>query len=127
MHANLLGEQVIAAGVWQSGLAQVLGGLVVVAVLIGAFMLGIRIKNRELPPPDPESQPHRPASDQLPGEMSEYRKASEVPLNDGEHRLMPYNLNSSGETDPEPPSEERRKWRGISSGGFGSGGPGHGD
>ncbi|MFE5613633.1 DUF6479 family protein [Streptomyces sp. NPDC056524] len=124
MHANLLGEQVIAAGVWQSGLAQVLGGLVVVAVLIGAFMLGIRIKNRELPPPDPESQPHRPASDQLPGEMSEYRKASEVPLNDGEHRLMPYNLNSSGETDPEPPSEERRKWRGISSGGFGSGGPG---
>ncbi|MFD0141490.1 MULTISPECIES: DUF6479 family protein [unclassified Streptomyces] len=127
MHPHLLGEQVIAAGVWQSGLAQVLGGLVVVAVLIGAFMLGIRIKNRELPPPDPESQPHRPASDQLPGEVSEYRKASEVPLNDGEHRLMPYNLNSSGETDPEPPSEERRKWRGISSGGFGSGGPGHGD
>ncbi|WP_306324791.1 DUF6479 family protein [Streptomyces venezuelae] len=127
MHAYLLGEQVLATGVWQSGLAQVLGGLVVVAVLIGAFMLGIRIRNRELPPPDPETQPHRPASDHLPGEMSEYRKASEVPPNDGEHRLMPYNLSSSGETDPEPPSEERRKWHGISSGGFGSGGPGHGD
>ncbi|WP_030691136.1 DUF6479 family protein [Streptomyces globisporus] len=127
MHTYVLREPALAAGVWQSGLAQVLGGLVVVAVLIGAFVLGIRVKNRELPPPEPESQPQRPDTEQLPGEVSEYRKSSEVPQTDGEHRLMPYNLKNSGEADSEPQSEEKRKWRGISSGGFGSGGTGHGD
>lgn len=49
MHTHTLVEPVLAAGVWQSGLAQVLGGLLVVAVLIGAFALGIRVRNRELP------------------------------------------------------------------------------
>ncbi|MEU6977674.1 MULTISPECIES: DUF6479 family protein [unclassified Streptomyces] len=127
MHTHTLVEPVLAAGVWQSGLAQVLGGLLVVAVLIGAFALGIRVRNRELPPPEPESQPHRPATDQPPGEVTEYRKPSEMPQTDGEHRLLPYNLTSAGEADREPQSEERRKWRGISSGGFGSGGTGHGD
>ena len=115
-----------AAGVWQSGLAQVLGGLIVVAVLIGAFILGIRVKNKELPPPDPEEQPHRPAEG-LPGEVSEYRRPAEMPKPDGEHRLMPYQLKDGTETSPDPPSEEKRKWGGISSGGFGSGGTGHGD
>ncbi|MFJ9826600.1 DUF6479 family protein [Streptomyces sp. NPDC101160] len=116
-----------AAGVWQSGLAQVLGGLIVVAVLIGAFAYGIRVKNKELPPPDPEAQPHRPEDAGLPGESSEYRKPKEMPQTDGEHRLMPYQLKDGGETQAEPPTEEKRKWGGISSGGFGSGGPGHGD
>ncbi|MFJ3904549.1 DUF6479 family protein [Streptomyces sp. NPDC090025] len=116
-----------AAGVWQSGLAQVLGGLIVVALLIAAFMFGIRVKNRELPPPDPETQPHRPDTDQLPGEVSEYRKPAEMPHTDGAHRLMPYQLKDGGEAATDPPSEEKRKWGGISSGGFGSGGPGHGD
>ncbi|MEV6201475.1 DUF6479 family protein [Streptomyces sp. NPDC051771] len=127
MRVDLLEGPTLAAGVWQSGLAQVLGGLVVVAILIGAFVFGMRVNNKELPPPDPESQPHRPESDRLPGEMTEYRKPSDVPLTDGEHRLMPYNLTNTGEPAPEPPSEEERKWRGISSGGFGSGGTGHGD
>ncbi|MFD0078161.1 DUF6479 family protein [Streptomyces sp. NPDC127166] len=127
MHTHVLGTSALAAGVWQSGLAQVLGGLIVVAVLIGAFVLGIRVKNKELPPPDPESQPRRPDTGDTPGEVSEYRKPAEMPYTDGEHRLMPYNLKSSGEPDTDPPSEEKRKWRGISSGGFGSGGTGHGD
>ncbi|MFI1712548.1 DUF6479 family protein [Streptomyces sp. NPDC053513] len=127
MHMYVSQEPVLAAGVWQSGLAQVLGGLIVVVVLIGAFVLGIRIKNRELPPPDPKAQPRRPDTDRLPGEVSEHRKPSEVPQTDGEHRLRPHNLKNSGETDPGPQSEEKRKWGGISSGGFGSGGTGHGD
>lgn len=127
MNAHILGTAETAAGVWQSGLAQVLGGLIVVAVLIGAFAFGVRVRNKELPPPDPESQPQRPDTGGLPGEVFEYRKPSEMPHTDGEHRLMPYNLKSSGEPDTEPPSEEKRKWRGISSGGFGSGGTGHGD
>ncbi|MFE5830495.1 DUF6479 family protein [Streptomyces sp. NPDC056488] len=118
----------LAAGVWQSGLAQVLGGLVVVAVLIGAFMFGIRVRNRESAPPKTEEQPHRPDNGALPGESSEYRKGAEMPQTDAEHRLMPYQLNHSGtEASPEPPDEEKRKWGGISSGGFGSGGTGHGD
>ncbi|MFD3941242.1 DUF6479 family protein [Streptomyces sp. NPDC058579] len=119
-----------AAGVWQSGLAQVLGGLVVVAVLIGAFWLGMRVRDKESATPKAEEQPHRPEGG-LPGEMSEYRRPAEMPHTDGEHRLMPYELKNGGtsgtETSPDPPSEEKRKWGGISSGGFGSGGTGHGD
>ncbi|WP_225801319.1 DUF6479 family protein [Streptomyces sp. NK15101] len=117
-----------AAGVWQTGLAQVLGGLVLVGVLIGAFALGMRLKDKEAPPPDPPSHPRRPETDRPPGEMSEYRRPAEVPGTDGAHRLTPHQLKGSGtETSPEPPSEERRKWGNISSGGFGSGGVGHGD
>ncbi|MCT4354572.1 DUF6479 family protein [Streptomyces sp. Je 1-79] len=115
-----------AAGVWQSGMAQVLGGLVVVAVLIGAFWFGMRVRDKESPTPKPEDQPHRPEGG-LPGETSEYRKSTEMPQTDGEHRLMPYELKRGSEDSPEPPSEEKRKWGGISSGGFGSGGTGHGD
>ncbi|MEU0405239.1 DUF6479 family protein [Streptomyces sp. NPDC006197] len=118
----------LAAGVWQSGMGQVLGGLVLVAVLIGAFWFGYRVRNREPDPPKPEEQPHRPDTGALPGETSEYRKPTEMPQTDGEHRLMPYQLKNSGtETSSDPPSEEKRKWGGISSGGFGSGGTGHGD
>ncbi|MET9672010.1 DUF6479 family protein [Streptomyces sp. NPDC006482] len=128
---TLSAAEVLAAGVWQSGLGQVLGGLVIVAVLIGAVWLGFRVRDRESDTPKPEEQPHRPETDQLPGEMTEYRRPAEMPQTDGEHRLMPYQLKGSGtsgtETSPDPPSEEKRKWGGISSGGFGSGGTGHGD
>ncbi|WP_030749357.1 DUF6479 family protein [Streptomyces griseus] len=123
---TLSAAEVLAAGVWQSGLGQVLGGLVLVAVLIGAFWFGYRVRTREPRPPRPDEQPHRPDTDQLPGEMSEYRRPAEVPRTDGAHRLMPYQLKDGG-TSAGPPSEEKRKWGGISSGGFGSGGTGHGD
>ncbi|MEU4067398.1 DUF6479 family protein [Streptomyces wedmorensis] len=124
---TLSAAEILAAGVWQSGLAQVLGGLVIVGVLIGAFWLGMRVRDRESEPPKPDEQPHRPDTDALPGEMSEYRRPAEMPQTDGEHRLMPYQLKDGTETSPDPPSEEKRKWGGISSGGFGSGGTGHGD
>ncbi|MFJ8661077.1 DUF6479 family protein [Streptomyces sp. NPDC093795] len=126
---TLSAAQTLAAGVWQSGLGQFLAGLVVVFVLIGAVYLGFRVRDRESRTPKPEEHPHRPETDRLPGEMSEYRRPAEMPQTDGEHRLMPYQLKNAGstETSPEPPSEEKRKWGGISSGGFGSGGTGHGD
>ncbi|MFE0650242.1 DUF6479 family protein [Streptomyces sp. NPDC059534] len=125
---TLSAAEILAAGVWQSGLGQVLGGLVIVGVLIGAVWLGFRVRDRESETPKPEEQPHRPDTGALPGESSEYRRAAEMPHTDGEHRLMPYQLKGSGtETSPDPPSEEKRKWGGISSGGFGSGGTGHGD
>ncbi|MFF8834357.1 DUF6479 family protein [Streptomyces sp. NPDC015130] len=125
---TLSAAEALAAGVWQSGLGQVIGGLVLVAVLIGAFWFGYRVRDRESDTPKPEEQPHRPETDALPGEMSEYRRPEVMPQTDGEHRLMPYQLKKSGtETSPDPPTEEKRKWGGISSGGFGSGGTGHGD
>ncbi|MEU7697373.1 MULTISPECIES: DUF6479 family protein [unclassified Streptomyces] len=124
---TLSAAQTLAAGVWQSGLGQVIGGLVLVAVLIAAFWLGTRVRNRESNPPKPEDQPHRPEDGGLPGEASGYRRPTEMPLTDGEHRLMPYQLKDGSEASPDPPSEEKRKWGGISSGGFGSGGTGHGD
>lgn len=84
----------------------------------------VRLRGVELP----EEHARRPENDALPGEISEYRRPAEMPQTDGEHRLMPYQLKASGsETSPEPPPEEKRKRGGISSGGFGSGGTGHGD
>ncbi|MFF1507346.1 DUF6479 family protein [Streptomyces sp. NPDC058326] len=128
---TLSAAQTMAAGVWQSGLGQFLAGLVVVFVLIAAVWLGFRVRDREPRPPKPDEQPHRPETERPPGEVSEYRRPAEMPQTDGEHRLMPYQLKNSGtsgtETSPDPPSEEKRKWGGISSGGFGSGGTGHGD
>ncbi|MFI8368705.1 DUF6479 family protein [Streptomyces sp. NPDC085466] len=124
---NSLSAETLAAGVWQSGLGQVLGGVVLVAVLIAAFWFGYRVRTRESRPPQPDEQPHRPDTGALPGEMTEYRRPNEMPHTDGEHRLMPYQLKDGGTTDTEPQSEEKRKWGGISSGGFGSGGTGHGD
>lgn len=93
---TLSAAETLAAGVWQSGLGQVLGGLVIVAVLIGAVWLGFRVRDRESDTPKPEDQPHRPETDRLPGEMSEYRRPAVMPQNDGEHRLMPYQLKDSG-------------------------------
>ncbi|HEY9371840.1 DUF6479 family protein [Streptomyces sp.] len=127
----LQSADVTTAGVWQSGLGQVLGGLVLVAILIAAFAWGRYLRAREAKTPKAEEHGHRPETDRLPGEMSEYRRPAVMPQTDGEHRLMPYQLNDGGtsgtETSPDPPSEEKRRWGGISSGGFGSGGTGHGD
>ncbi|MFE5973832.1 DUF6479 family protein [Streptomyces sp. NPDC056460] len=124
---TLSSAQTLAAGVWASGLGQVLGGLVIVAVLIAAVWLGFRVRDRESNPPKPDEQPHRPDDGSLPGETSGYRRPTEMPQTDGEHRLMPYQLKDGSEASPDPPTEEKRKWGGISSGGFGSGGTGHGD
>ncbi|WP_051716273.1 DUF6479 family protein [Streptomyces bikiniensis] len=100
-----------AAAVWQTGLAQASVGLVVVAVIIGAFLLGARIRDEELPPPDPASQPRRPATDRRPGRTSEYRHPVRAPFADATRRLRPHQLlGGRTETSPEPPAEERRKW-----------------
>lgn len=110
--------------------SRVLGGLIVVFVLLGTFMLGIRLKNRESPRPTDE-QPSRPETDRLPGEMSGtagLRRCRRPTASTGSCRTSSRTAARPGsETSPEPPSGEKRKWGGISSGGFGSGGTGHGD
>ncbi|MFB7827648.1 DUF6479 family protein [Streptomyces hydrogenans] len=83
----------------------VLIGVLVVAVLIGAFVLGSRVRDEEAPPPDPASHPLRPPTDRLPGETSAYRRPFEVPRTDWAHRLRPHQLGAATETSPVPPRE----------------------
>ncbi|MFJ5712860.1 MULTISPECIES: DUF6479 family protein [unclassified Streptomyces] len=70
----------------------ILIGLIVVAVLVAGFALGIRLQRGTTPPPLPHEQPRRPATDRLPGEISEFRRAVAVPHLDGARRLSPYQL-----------------------------------
>ena len=50
----------MAAGRGALGIGLIVAGVVVVALLLGAFVLGIRNKRRELPPPRPDEQPRVP-------------------------------------------------------------------
>ncbi|MEW1904439.1 DUF6479 family protein [Streptomyces sp. NPDC056488] len=79
-------------------------GLIVVAVLIGAFVLGARLRETEGPCPQPQDHPRRPATDRPPGEWSEYLRPAAVPLCDHAHRLRPHQMR--GRTEPALPSED---------------------
>ncbi|MFE6225999.1 MULTISPECIES: DUF6479 family protein [unclassified Streptomyces] len=67
-------------------------GLIVVTVLLAGFVLGFRLQRGMTPPPLPHEQPRRPATDRLPGEISEFRRAVAVPHLDRTQRLRPYQL-----------------------------------
>lgn len=67
MHTQFPEMSVLSAGVWQSGLAQVVGGLVVVAILIGAFVFGVRVMKKELPRPSPTPSRTGPRPTSCPG------------------------------------------------------------
>lgn len=103
------------------GIAPLIAGIVVVAGLIAAVAYGIRIRARG---------DQRPSSEGGKGPMApqeyetRHRVPDEVPR-DGERR-MPYEFNDY-DSDSHPGEHERppRKWDEGSSGGFGSGGPGH--
>ncbi|MFI1655982.1 DUF6479 family protein [Streptomyces sp. NPDC020472] len=90
---------------YEEAVMQILIGVVVVAVLIGAFVLGSKVRDGESGPPSPSSHPLRPSTDRLPGRMSEYRRPAEVPRADGTRRLRPYQLRAGTETSPVPPRE----------------------
>ncbi|WP_320774943.1 DUF6479 family protein [Streptomyces sp. CRN 30] len=99
----------------------IVAAFVVVALLIGAFAVGIRVKRRESPPPTPDEQPHMPAGGPV-REMRETRSAEEVPRSD--ERMLPHDLHRQGSRSD--PGQPRRRWDEGSSGSFGSGGPGGG-
>ncbi|MFG3499248.1 DUF6479 family protein [Streptomyces sp. NPDC047928] len=104
------------------GIGPLVAGIFLVGFLIGAFWLGRRIRSREPAAPKPDEQPHRPPDAGLPGEAEGHRRPAE--LTEREDRLMPYELkHENTEPDTSPVSESDQKWRGASSGGFGSGGP----
>ncbi|MCZ9340023.1 DUF6479 family protein [Streptomyces sp. TRM76130] len=103
------------------GAGLVVAAFVVVALLIGAFAVGIRVKRRESPPPAPEEQPHMPAGGPV-RETRESRAPEDVPR--GDERLLPHDLHR--QSSRSAPEQSRPRWDQGGSGSFGSGGPGGG-
>ncbi|WP_326691471.1 MULTISPECIES: DUF6479 family protein [unclassified Streptomyces] len=102
------------------GIAPFAIGIVLVAALIGAVWLGIRIRNREVPP-DPDSQPHLPKEGPT-DEIMENREPDEMPR-DGERRLPHVGVHDQGDRESHPGEPPHRKtWEPGKSGSFGSGG-----
>lgn len=98
-------------------------GLVIVGGLIWAVRMGMRVMEREPDRPRADEQPHLPTGGAV-HEEREMREPDEIPLNeDGDPRLMPYQLHHSGSRRGE--DQHRRRWLPGSSGSFGSGGSGH--
>ncbi|PWI09531.1 hypothetical protein DIZ27_15630 [Streptomyces sp. NWU339] len=104
-------------------LAAFVGGLVVAGALIWAVRVGMKVMDQEESRPSPEEQPRLPETGAV-HETREMREPDEVPVvsRDGE-RLMPYQLHHSATRTGK--DQQRRRWLPGSSGGFGSGGPGH--
>jgi hypothetical protein len=99
-------------------------GVVIVLVLIGAFVLGARVRRREPAPPKPHEQPRVPDEGPV-REVMENREPDEVPRSD--RRLTPHELPNHGNSPSRTASsKERPRWSEGSSGSFGSGGPGGG-
>ncbi|MFF2655607.1 DUF6479 family protein [Streptomyces sp. NPDC058045] len=99
-------------------------GVLMVCALIWAVWLGIRIRDREPEPPDPEDQPHLPRGGAVRWEQ-EAREFDEMPRS--ERRLMPYEMGHMGNSPTRRAADQRRrKWTPGSSGSFGSGRAGRG-
>jgi len=97
------------------------GGLIIAGGLIWAFWFGMRVRDRELPRPLPDEQPHLPAGGAV-RESSEMREPDEVPLSADGQRLLPHELHQSSSRTGK--DQHRRRWMPGSSGSFGSGGLG---
>lgn len=112
-----IAAQGAAIGIWPFVI-----GLVLVALLIGAFWMGIRVRRRESAPPRPEEQPRVPEGGPV-GEVLENREPDEVPR--GRDRLTPHQLKEHGNLGSRTsPTQGRPRWDEGSSGSFGSGGTG---
>lgn len=100
-----------------------IGGMVISGALIWAVQLGMRVRDREPGPPDPEEQPRLPEGGAV-HEEREAREPEEMPHATQEsERLMPYELHHAATK--RSPDQKRKRWLPGSSGAFGSGGPGH--
>ncbi|MGW3288773.1 DUF6479 family protein [Streptomyces sp. NPDC001002] len=95
----------IAAGGTALGIGLVAVGVVVVALLLGAFWAGARARRRQSPPPRPDEQPRMPEGGPV-REEREHRESDEVPQ-DGRRRT-PHEMTSSS-TPVDPTQQERRE------------------
>ncbi|MCD9876838.1 DUF6479 family protein [Streptomyces guryensis] len=102
-------------------IAAFVGGLIIAGALIWAVQFGMKVRDRELPRPNPDEQPHLPDGGAV-REMREMREPDEVPHTEGGERLMPYELHPSGTKTGQ--DQHRRRWLPGSSGSFGGGGLG---
>ncbi|MFJ4835268.1 DUF6479 family protein [Streptomyces sp. NPDC088747] len=112
-------ELIAASGTMKAG-AAFIGGLIIVAGLIWAVRLGIKVRGQEPPRPTPEEQPTLPPSGPT-HEMRERREPDEVPhaANESE-RLKPTQMHASGSKHAD--DQNRRRWgagSGRDSGGTG--------
>ncbi|MGW0288146.1 DUF6479 family protein [Streptomyces sp. NPDC003236] len=83
-------------------------GVVLVAGLLWAFRLGVKVRRREPAPPLPEEQPTLPPSGPV-RETSEMREPAEVPrAEDGGERLTPHQLGNAGSKRAE--DQRRPRW-----------------
>ena len=115
-------QDVVLASSTTNVVAAFIGGLVIVAALIWAVRLGIRVRGEEPAPPTAEEQPRLPEGGAV-YEEREVREPDEVPHAGREsERLMPYNMHSAGTKHAD--DQHRKRWQPGSSGSFGSGGPG---
>lgn len=87
------------------GIGLVAVGVVVVALLLGAFWAGARARRRQPPPPRPDEQPRMPEGGPV-REEREHRESDEVPQ-DGRRRT-PHEMTSSS-TPVDPTEQERRE------------------
>ncbi|MFI8188595.1 DUF6479 family protein [Streptomyces sp. NPDC085946] len=103
--------------------AAFIGGLVIAGALIWAVRMGMRVMEKDIHHPGPEEQPHLPDGGPV-REAREIREADEMPVtlvdND---RLLPHELHRAQTKTGK--DQQRPRWTPGSSGGFGSGGPGH--
>jgi hypothetical protein len=102
-------------------IAAFVGGLIIAGALVWAVQFGMTVRDRELPRPNPDEQPHLPDGGAV-RETREMREPDEVPHTPGGRRLMPYELHSSSSRTRK--DQHRRRWMPGTSGSFGSGGLG---
>ena len=114
-------EVIAASGALKAG-AAFIGGLIIVAGLIWAVRMGIRVRSEESRPPTAEEQPTLPASGAI-HEVRERREPDEVPraANESE-RLKPTQMHASGSKHAD--DQSRRRWGSGSGRDSGGSGPG---
>lgn len=106
-----------------TGIFPVVAGIIVVGMLIGAVVLGIRVRGREPSAPSPQSQPRMPEEGPT-DEIMENREPDEMP-HDGVRRLPHEGVHDNADRDSHPGEEATHgKWTPGKSGSFGSGGLG---
>ncbi|MFI9727026.1 DUF6479 family protein [Streptomyces sp. NPDC052092] len=123
MNASWMETTDLAAGRGALGVGLVVAGIVVLALLIGMFVFGSRrVRSNDTSHPRPEEQPRMPEDGPV-REVREQREPNEMPKSD--ERLTPHELGGHGNAGTRTgAAQERPRWEGGGSGGFGSGGPG---